>query len=446
MINKRLLPVCLVSVLLLAGCANPTPALVAPTMTNVPTLAPSATALPAATMTPAPSATYASRATATALAVPTTVADDLVPAGQINDAKQARLRLAHLVEHGPNVDLYLNGSLATNGRMPQANLPPGYVTGYLYLPPGTYHVAVTPAGQGLDKPLVDSVDVSVVPGHRYTLALMGQFSGLGEKILTIDETATELKAGAVPTDSVRIWVANLDGGAGMDVPASGYSHGMLVPYGQFAAVVYPAGNVHYQLAMQGYPGEDNFVLPNDDTYWNEPGSSTLVGFMGPGPDDEDSVTAAASSDLSTINFLQSFSGKQLTMQERVSFDTLLAAIKTAGLTDTLNTGGPYLFFAPTDAAFAALPKDKLDTLLADPQAIASLLRGLIVPGYFPVGTLSKSPNAAFERSLTNLLGGKLVVGADFTLNGADTGSLRTASVANGNQVHPISKLVLPAAQ
>jgi len=42
---------------------------------------------------------------------------------------------------------------------------------------------------------------------------------------------------------------------------------------------------------------------------------------------------------------------------------LLAAIKTAGLTDMLVTGGPYLVLAPTDEAFAALPKETRDALL-----------------------------------------------------------------------------------
>jgi len=46
-----------------------------------------------------------------------------------------------------------------------------------------------------------------------------------------------------------------------------------------------------------------------------------------------------------------------------TFTTLVAAVKAAGLVDTLKGAGPFTIFAPTDAAFAALPKGTLDDLL-----------------------------------------------------------------------------------
>ncbi|HCF27269.1 MAG TPA: beta-Ig-H3/fasciclin, partial [Cyanobacteria bacterium UBA11049] len=46
-----------------------------------------------------------------------------------------------------------------------------------------------------------------------------------------------------------------------------------------------------------------------------------------------------------------------------SFKTLTAALKAAGLTQTLSGKGPFTIFAPTDAAFAALPQDALQELL-----------------------------------------------------------------------------------
>ena len=61
-----------------------------------------------------------------------------------------------------------------------------------------------------------------------------------------------------------------------------------------------------------------------------------------------------------------------------SLKTLVSALQTAGLTDTLKGDGPFTVFAPSDAAFAKLPKDKLDALLKDKDALAKLLNAHIV--------------------------------------------------------------------
>jgi transforming growth factor-beta-induced protein len=63
-----------------------------------------------------------------------------------------------------------------------------------------------------------------------------------------------------------------------------------------------------------------------------------------------------------------------------SFKTLLTAIEAAGLTDTLRGEGPFTVFAPTDEAFAKLPKETLDALLKDKAKLASILTYHVVPG------------------------------------------------------------------
>jgi transforming growth factor-beta-induced protein len=55
------------------------------------------------------------------------------------------------------------------------------------------------------------------------------------------------------------------------------------------------------------------------------------------------------------------------------FSTLVAALKAAGLVDTLKGKGPFTVFAPTDAAFAKLPKGTVDALLKDPEKLKSIL-------------------------------------------------------------------------
>jgi transforming growth factor-beta-induced protein len=66
--------------------------------------------------------------------------------------------------------------------------------------------------------------------------------------------------------------------------------------------------------------------------------------------------------------------------EAGTFETLLAAAAAAGLVETLDTGGPFTLFAPTDAAFAALPEGTLDSLLADPDALRDILLYHVVSG------------------------------------------------------------------
>ena len=63
-----------------------------------------------------------------------------------------------------------------------------------------------------------------------------------------------------------------------------------------------------------------------------------------------------------------------------SFTTLVTAVQAAGLVDTLKGEGPFTVFAPTDAAFAALPEGTLESLLADIPALTDILLYHVVPG------------------------------------------------------------------
>lgn len=63
-----------------------------------------------------------------------------------------------------------------------------------------------------------------------------------------------------------------------------------------------------------------------------------------------------------------------------SFNTLVTAVQAAGLESTLKGPGPFTVFAPTDAAFAKIPKAKLDALLKDKAALTKVLTYHVVPG------------------------------------------------------------------
>lgn len=89
------------------------------------------------------------------------------------------------------------------------------------------------------------------------------------------------------------------------------------------------------------------------------------------------VTAACSSDSTEPAPLVDIVA---TAQAAGQFNTLIAAVEAAGLTNTLKTGGPFTVFAPTDAAFAQIPQATLNALLADTPALTSVLTYHVVPG------------------------------------------------------------------
>ncbi|QKK01203.1 MAG: fasciclin domain-containing protein [Pseudomonadota bacterium] len=69
-----------------------------------------------------------------------------------------------------------------------------------------------------------------------------------------------------------------------------------------------------------------------------------------------------------------------TARDAGSFNTLLTAVEAAGLVDTLSGEGPFTVFAPTDAAFAAIPADQLQALLQDKAALTDVLTYHVVSG------------------------------------------------------------------
>lgn len=75
-----------------------------------------------------------------------------------------------------------------------------------------------------------------------------------------------------------------------------------------------------------------------------------------------------------------------------NFSTLLTAVEAAGLTETLSSDGPFTVFAPTDAAFAALPEGALDALLADTEMLAEVLLYHVVPGRLTAADIFSEPN------------------------------------------------------
>ena len=77
-----------------------------------------------------------------------------------------------------------------------------------------------------------------------------------------------------------------------------------------------------------------------------------------------------------------------------SFGTLVRVVRAAGLTETLRSDGPFTLFAPTDAAFARLPAGTLDSLMANPDRLAQVLKFHVVPGRLDASTVSSMSRLA----------------------------------------------------
>lgn len=132
--------------------------------------------------------------------------------------------------------------------------------------------------------------------------------------------------------------------------------------------------------------------------------------------------------------------------------TLVAAVKAAGLVETLKGAGPFTVFAPTNDAFAKLPAGTVDTLLK-PENKATLTKILtyhVLAGKFSSKDIVKAIKAGKGKAeFTTVSGGKLW----FKLNGKkvvltdEKGGTATVTIANVNQsngvIHVIDSVVLP---
>lgn len=120
-----------------------------------------------------------------------------------------------------------------------------------------------------------------------------------------------------------------------------------------------------------------------------------------------------------------------------ALSTLAQAIEQAGLTETLNSAKDITVFAPTNDAFAKIPKEALDKLLADKAELTKVLTYHVVEG-------KKAPEDLSSGDLTTMQGGTLNVtgsGEDFTVNDAKVvcGNIQTSNAV----VYLVDTVLMP---
>jgi len=120
------------------------------------------------------------------------------------------------------------------------------------------------------------------------------------------------------------------------------------------------------------------------------------------------------------------------------FSTLLVALGAANLTETVAEGGPFTVFAPTDAAFEALPSGVVEALLADTDLLAAVLTYHVVSGTVGSGAL------VGQSSVTTLNGAALTVSTSGGDVFVDDSRVITADVqAENGIIHVIDQVLLP---
>ncbi len=141
-----------------------------------------------------------------------------------------------------------------------------------------------------------------------------------------------------------------------------------------------------------------------------------------------------------------------TAASAADFSTLVAAVKAAGLVDTLKGKGPFTVFAPTNAAFAKLPAGTVDTLLKPENkgTLTSVLTYHVVPGKLMAADVVAAIKAGGGKAeVTTVQGGKLtasLMGDVVMLRDAKGGMshVRTADLGTSNGViHVIDTVVMP---
>ncbi len=120
-----------------------------------------------------------------------------------------------------------------------------------------------------------------------------------------------------------------------------------------------------------------------------------------------------------------------------SFKTLATALQAAGLVETLKGPGPFTVFAPTDEAFAKIPKADLDALLKDKAKLTAVLTYHVVPGKVMAADVVKLKEAKTVQ------GGSLKIDTTSGVKVDGATVVKTDVAASNGVIHVIDTVVLP---
>ena len=119
-----------------------------------------------------------------------------------------------------------------------------------------------------------------------------------------------------------------------------------------------------------------------------------------------------------------------------SFKTLATALGAAGLVDTLKGKGPFTVFAPTDEAFAKIPKADLDALLKDKAKLTAVLTYHVVAGKVMAADVKAG-------KVKTVQGSELTVSTSMGVSVDNAKVVKTDIVADNGVIHVIDTVIMP---
>lgn len=125
-----------------------------------------------------------------------------------------------------------------------------------------------------------------------------------------------------------------------------------------------------------------------------------------------------------------------------NFKTLVTAVKAADLVDTLKSKGPFTVFAPTDDAFAKLPKGTVEGLLKDVPKLKAVLTYHVVPGKVMAADVAKLKTAkTVQGQDVKIDASKWHLHKNVKINDANV--IKADIVTDNGVIHVIDKVILP---
>lgn len=126
-----------------------------------------------------------------------------------------------------------------------------------------------------------------------------------------------------------------------------------------------------------------------------------------------------------------------TAEKSSEIKSFVAAVRNAGLADSLKTNGPYTVFAPSNAAFDKLPPEKKEELSRDKKLLAQLLSHHVIPGEILVADVKPGP-------VKTLRGDEVMLKSDNGKISIDGGNVTLSDIkADNGVIHIIDTVVLP---
>jgi len=119
------------------------------------------------------------------------------------------------------------------------------------------------------------------------------------------------------------------------------------------------------------------------------------------------------------------------------FNTLVQAVQAAGLVETLSGEGPFTVFAPTDEAFAQIPQETLQAVLADKEKLTAILTYHVVPGKLMAADVVRS------TQLQTVQGQSITVSTEGGVRVDNANVIQTDIEADNGVIHVIDKVIMP---